>query len=55
MLDLYSGSRSSSWAALGRELDCHTSTQGSLVETSWAADGTALLRTCDGSICAVTE
>ena len=55
VLDVHSGSRSFTWAALGRQLDSQTSTQGSLVETSWAADGTALLRTCNGSICATTE
>lgn len=54
VMDLYSGTKSSTWAALGRDLDSHTFTQGSLVETSWAADGTALLRMCDGSICATT-
>lgn len=54
VMDLYSSSKTSTWTALGRDLDSHTSTQGSVVETSWAADGSALLRMCDGSICATS-
>ena len=49
VLDPQSGSRSG-WSALGRDLDAQASIQGTLVETSWAADGTALLRTCNGGI-----
>lgn len=54
VLDLHSGFKTSTWATLARELDQQSSTQGSLVETTWAADGTALLRTWDGRLCAAT-